>query len=143
MTPAEHIAEIRKRCEAAHKYALLGDLFDGDLIIDDIPWLLSHLEAVTKESERYKADYEGACQTVALMHEAAAGEVRGPNRGVVEDIADLRKERDQARAEAERLWKICEQAASAHERMRDLSGPVYRIKLALDNQLPWKSGEKS
>lgn len=41
-----------------------------------------------------RADYEGACQTIAAMMAAAIGEGRGPIRGVVEDIADLRFERD-------------------------------------------------
>jgi len=43
---------------------------------------------------RRVAELEGerdrACQTIAAMHAAAVGEVRGPIRGVVEDIADLR-----------------------------------------------------
>lgn len=42
------------------------------------------------EVEHYKLDYERACQTVAEMHKAALGEIRGPKRGVVEDIIDLK-----------------------------------------------------
>lgn len=34
--------------------------------------------------------YEGACVTIAQMHAAAVGEVTGPKRGVVEDVADVR-----------------------------------------------------
>ena len=37
-----------------------------------------------------RGNYEGACKTMAEMHAAAVGEVTGPNRGVVEDVADLR-----------------------------------------------------
>ena len=40
------------------------------------------------DAEQYKADYLGACKLVADMHAAAVGEVRGPNRGVVEDVQD-------------------------------------------------------
>lgn len=42
------------------------------------------------EVERFKADYERACQTVAEMHAAAVGAIQGPKRGVVEDVADLK-----------------------------------------------------
>ena len=48
--------------------------------------------------------YIGACVTVAQMHAAAMGEVCGPKRGVVEDIADLRTERDEWKRRAE-LWE--------------------------------------
>ncbi len=39
--------------------------------------------------ERWKNDYGEACKLVAEMHAAAVGEVTGPNRGVVEDVADM------------------------------------------------------
>lgn len=43
-----------------------------------------------EDAQRYKRDYLGACKTIADMHAAAfGGEVRGPGRGVVEDMADL------------------------------------------------------
>lgn len=42
------------------------------------------------DAQRFKDDYLGACQQIAQMHAAAfGGEVRGPARGVVEDIEDL------------------------------------------------------
>ncbi|MEU0037229.1 hypothetical protein [Streptomyces sp. NPDC006333] len=44
------------------------------------------------EAERFKADCLSACGTIADMHAAAVGEVRGPIRGVVEDVADVRAE---------------------------------------------------
>ena len=47
------------------------------------------------DRDRFKADYLGACQTIAAMHAAAVGGVQGPKRGVVEDVEDLRAERDQ------------------------------------------------
>jgi hypothetical protein len=42
------------------------------------------------DARELKRAYEGACKTIADMHEAAMGEVCGPARGVVEDVQDLR-----------------------------------------------------
>ena len=47
------------------------------------------LAALRAEVERLREDYERACATVAAMHSAAVGEVRGPILGVVEDVASL------------------------------------------------------
>lgn len=44
------------------------------------------------EREALRSDYEGACKTIADMHAAAVGEVTGPNRGVVEDVQDIRSQ---------------------------------------------------
>lgn len=53
------------------------------------------LRRVIDEYNRMERDYLQACQTIALMHEAAMGKKGfGPKRGVVEDVEDLRKERD-------------------------------------------------
>lgn len=41
---------------------------------------------------RWKEEYEKAAGLVADMHAAAVGEVRGPIRGVVEDVQDMRAE---------------------------------------------------
>jgi hypothetical protein len=46
-------------------------------------------DALRAEVTRLKGEYERAAQLVAEMH-AAVGEVRGPTRGVVEDVRDLR-----------------------------------------------------
>lgn len=48
--------------------------------------------ARAEEAERWRKDYFGACGLVAKMHEAAVGEITGPVRGVVEDVADVRAE---------------------------------------------------
>jgi len=52
-----------------------------------------------------EAERDQACKLVAEMHAAATGYIQGPKRGVVEDVADLAAERDQLRAEVERLRK--------------------------------------
>lgn len=43
-----------------------------------------------RDAERWRAEHDAACKTVADMHAAAVGEVRGPRVGVVEDVRDLR-----------------------------------------------------
>lgn len=55
--------------------------------------ILPQREALVRDRERSREDYEHACQTIARMHEAATG-VTGaaPRRGVVEDVQDLRDE---------------------------------------------------
>jgi hypothetical protein len=57
------------------------------------------LEECLGEREERKEDYERACGLVASMHQAAVGEICGPRRGVIEDIADLKAERDALLAE--------------------------------------------
>jgi hypothetical protein len=42
------------------------------------------------DARELKRSYENACKTIADMHAAAVGEARGPTRGVVEDVQDLR-----------------------------------------------------
>lgn len=50
-----------------------------------------------RDLDEMRGAYERACQTIAAMHEAAVGEVRGPVRGVVEDVADVRGAAQRAR----------------------------------------------
>jgi hypothetical protein len=52
--------------------------------------VLAEHRDVTFRAADLLADYDGACRTIAEMHAAAVGQVRGPDRGVVEDIIDLR-----------------------------------------------------
>ncbi|MBT2505132.1 hypothetical protein J7I98_04315 [Streptomyces sp. ISL-98] len=76
----------------------------ADTITDDA---LDQLYDRAAEGERLRLElanqretYEDACQQIAAMHAAAVGEVTGPNRGVVEDVADVREA--MLRAEQER-----------------------------------------
>lgn len=135
MTPAERIAEIRKRCEAAtpgpwHQAGVHGngviqtshitrDVWtiantfhakevDTPFIAhsrEDIPWLLSQLEAVTKRNETQ-----------------------------ARTIDSIVFERDEARAEAERLQQALQNVydLELHPAFTDQS----------DSPLPWKSEEK-
>ena len=52
---------------------------------------------------RFKEEHQAACHLVAQMHAAAVGEVAGPNRGVVEDVEDLRLRAEQAEADNVKL----------------------------------------
>jgi hypothetical protein len=47
------------------------------------------------DAEQYKRDHLAACETIAQMHAAAVGQVRGPIRGVVQDVEDMRTLFDQ------------------------------------------------
>ena len=86
------------------------------------------------EVERLKEQYEFAAESVARMHEAAVGEIRGPIISVIEDIKAVRERAEKAEAEAERLrstmrsfilvspieFERMEKAESEVERLKDL-----------------------
>ena len=56
--------------------------------------LLNKLECELAEAREL---YETACETAAKMHAAAVGEIKGPHIDPVQDIAVLRREREEAR----------------------------------------------
>lgn len=68
---------------------------------------MSHFEwspvGMAARLKELEAERDHACKLVAQMHHAATGYIQGPIRGVVEDIADLKTEREELRAEVERL----------------------------------------
>lgn len=68
------------------------DTINGLLAAKDaeIERLHEKLGEVSVSAEESHADYKGACVTIAAMHAAALGEVTGPRRGIVEDVADVR-----------------------------------------------------
>jgi len=66
-------------------------------------WAADRIEKLEREFERIKEDCAQACLLVAKMHAAAVGAMIGPKRGVVEDIEDLRLERDTLQADNARL----------------------------------------
>jgi len=75
---------------------------------------------------RFKEEHQAACHLVAQMHAAAVGEVAGPNRGVVEDVEDLR-----LRAE----WKArAEKAEAALKAGRVEAARMWRLLERLDDQ---------
>lgn len=87
------VAEKPTRKELKARIAELKEEID-DLVAENLHLIHKKNEAQL-DAARYKADYEGACVTIAQMHEAATGRVGyGPIRGVVEDVEDIRIERD-------------------------------------------------
>lgn len=62
--------------------------------------------------------HRSACSTVADMHAAATGRVGGTIRGVVEDVADVRKERDELRSRCEAAEAGCEVLRAELEALR-------------------------
>ncbi|MGW9385387.1 hypothetical protein [Streptomyces globisporus] len=63
-------------------------------------------DAAEQDAERFKADHEAACRTIAEMHEAATGRTgMGPIRGVVEDVSDVRARAEQAEANTKEIAK--------------------------------------
>jgi hypothetical protein len=58
--------------------------------------LKDKLAAAVVHRDQMKEAHDGACELVAAMHTAAVGRVCGPNRGVVEDVTDVRLRADQA-----------------------------------------------
>lgn len=56
-----------------------------------------YLNALVVERDGLRDEMTRACELVAKMHEAAMGEVCGPVIGVVEDVEQVRIERDRMR----------------------------------------------
>ncbi|WP_032769878.1 hypothetical protein [Streptomyces sp. CNS654] len=76
-------------------------------------------EAAEQDAERFKADHEAACRTIAEMHEAATGRTgMGPIRGVVEDVAD-------GRARAEKAEAAMTEIAEAYDRHRRTLAAIF------------------
>lgn len=67
-------------------------------------------QRLQEECAEARQNYQGACGTVAAMHAAAMGEVTAPVRGVVEDIKDLRIERDNLRSALSDIEVLIERA---------------------------------
>lgn len=85
-----------------------------------------------RDLDEMRGDYERACVTVAAMHEAAVGEVRGPDRGVVEDVADVRASVERARKLATQWAVLRAYGGAATELRRALDGPSQPVSAATD-----------
>jgi len=70
---------------------------------NEIESLTKELKYAKAEAERFRGEHQEACHLVAQMHAAAVGEVTGPNRGVVEDVEDLRLRAEKAEADNVKL----------------------------------------
>jgi len=98
--------EKDKAAEATTPEGLLAAANAANVrLTDENDKLLSQISELDLGLGQFKESYEGACETIASMHAAAVGEIRGPIRGVVEDIEDLRSEKISLATEAEDLRK--------------------------------------
>lgn len=67
---------------------------------------LQVMEELIEERNHMREAFESACKTVAEMHEAAVGKIRGPIRGPVEDVLDLRLRAERLEKENAHLRKL-------------------------------------
>ena len=88
--------------------AEISELEASPLSEEALDILRSKNKQLEAERDQFKEDYQRTCHLVAQMHMAAMNGVIGPKRGVIEDIADLREERDQLAAQNEALLKELE-----------------------------------
>ena len=87
--------------------------------------------ALRAENARLRADYTNACSTIAAMHAAAVGEVRGSTLGVVEDVATVRE----AASDMVREWRLhgqCTDSARPMERVLGIHAPFCPIHSGRD-----------
>lgn len=79
--------------------ALAGDNFSNRGTVEVVQDPKDRLDEMEKS-------WGNACKTVAEMHAAAVGEITGPIRGVVENVADLKSRYEFNRVTLERLQAI-------------------------------------
>lgn len=92
------------------------------------------LEDARRELAEMRRSYESACVTIADMHEAAVGEIRGPIRGVVEDVADVRGAVERARKLATQWAALRAYGGAATELRRALDGPSQPVSARDDSE---------
>lgn len=66
------------------------------------------IDQLRAEVERLRGEYDHACGLVARMHTAAMGEIRGPVRGVEEDVEDVRLRAEKAEAQVAAVLALCD-----------------------------------
>ena len=86
----------------------IAELEASPLSEETLDILRSKNKQLERERDQLKEDYQRTCHLVAQMHMAAMNGVIGPKRGVIEDIADLREERDTLAAQNEALRSALE-----------------------------------
>lgn len=88
---------------------------DGDFVRHE-----DHVAEIRRIAELH----EGACGTVALMHAAAVGSIRGPIVGVVEDVEALYQAREQETKNANRWAREYAAAITVLVKIRDRLQPL-------------------
>ncbi len=85
--------------------------------------------AAEADRDRFKRDHLSACELIAEMHGAAVGEFGdAPKRGVLEDVQDLRADRDRLAIERNACAAEMDRQTAIS---RSLSSEVTRLRGAL------------
>ena len=102
--------------------------FPTATVIDARMKLSDHDAALRAENERLRADYTNACSTIAAMHAAAVGEVRGSTLGVVEEVATVREAANRLLQKTRETYadhRYMNVWATAQERLGPYTGPNW------------------
>lgn len=118
-------------------YNCLG--VDQNLTIGQV---LSDIEELRVDAARLRSAHEQACVQIAAMHEAAVGEVRGPIRGVVEDVQDLRVARDALAATAKEQHALLEEARQERRDAFAIANSLRKDCLELGAKLDASEAER-
>ena len=122
MAAKKQMAQVMNDVVALVKAAQMGEWKMSDKTKEDdrlyvgataVRAVIKELEYAKAEAERFKEEHQGACHLVARMHAAAVGEVTGPNRGVVEDVEDLRLRAEDGKRDYDALMREREQVGNA------------------------------
>jgi len=95
--------------------------------------LIDQILSLRSDVARFKEDHGQACKTIADMHAAALGEVCGPIRGVVEDVADLRESFEKKSAEAYRARVRVNQSELREETLRREFAEIESLRAELES----------
>lgn len=121
------VAYIRCQCEKCGKWGAMA-MPTNNIWDRTISRLTAERDEALGRGRIFEDGYASACQTVADMHAAAVGEIRGPDLGVVEDVGALKAERDAA------LEKGAEHRALYVARTRELDAAQCEVKDALSER---------
>lgn len=94
------------------------------------------LEEARRELAEMRSNYENACVTIAKMHEAAVGEVRGPIYGVVKDVSTLRQKMLRLNMERNQYIQACN---NREEDIKKLNDEIKKLREAKEDleKLVW------
>lgn len=105
--------------------------------------LLALVRGTEAERDEARADYADTAMLVAQMHAAALGEIRGPLRGVVEDVEDVRLRVERAEAALDRVRALLREMddfymqEEQHTSLVNVSGVldnVERLEAAIEEE---------
>lgn len=138
------LREARHQRDKAERIAgERGELLDqhsarAAVLREDAETNATRAEQAEQEAARYKDDHLRSCQLVAELHAAATGRTgEGPRRGVVEDVADVRAERDHlqgvVRAQEAAVASTVRDASRAREQAAECMRETAQLHRQLDS----------